>query len=97
MAKITKNKIDYIEYRKGMEGTWEIFDIAVNSKRQSGIGRSLIDDMIKDTGAKYIYAFTRESNVVARKFYNALGFTEMLMPCFYGKENAIMVTKIIYS
>jgi ribosomal protein S18 acetylase RimI-like enzyme len=85
------NDLDIIEFREGMDNTWEIFDIKVMSKRQIGVGRSLIEEMIYQVNPRIIYAFTREENLDARAFYKAVGFNEILIPNFYEDGNAIMV------
>lgn len=91
MQIIKNNDLDIIEFREGMDNTWEIFDIKVMSKRQIGVGRSLIEEMIETVNPRIIYAFTREENLDARAFYKAVGFNEILIPNFYQEGNAIMV------
>lgn len=97
--KITKNKVDYLVYRKGQEHTLEIYDIAVRSERGKGIGRSMVEEMIEKENPRIVYAFTRKTNEIAREFYKALGFTELKVMNFYPDGPAIMVIyeNILYS
>lgn len=89
---ITKNNdLDIIEFREGMDNTWEIFDIKVTSTRRKGIGSSLVKEMIETVNPRIVYAFTREKNELARAFYTSLGFKDILIPNFYEEGNAIMV------
>lgn len=97
--KITKNKVDYLVYRKGKEHTIELFDIAVRSERGKGIGKSMINELIEKENPRIVYGFTRKSNEIARAFYKALGFTELKVMNFYPDGLAIMVIyeNILYS
>jgi ribosomal protein S18 acetylase RimI-like enzyme len=88
MQKITKNKVDYLVYRIGMAGTVEIFDIAVKSERQKGIGRELVQTLIAKTNPKRVYAFCRSTNESAHKFYDRLGFIGYDLPNFYEDGDA---------
>ena len=95
---IRKNKIDFLVYREGKGGTAELFDIAVMSNRQVGIGRSLIEEMenrCRERGVSRIYAFVRVENGLARVFYKKMGFTEVFLDNFYPDGGAVIVTKII--
>lgn len=67
---------DFLVYREGMGGTVELFDIAVMSERGKGIGRKLVNSLIRRVQGEYleIFAITRISNTVAQQFYEALGF-----------------------
>lgn len=91
MQIIKNNSLDLIEYRKGMDNTLEIFDIKVCSQRRKGIGTLLVKEMIELENPRVVYAFTRDSNALARAFYKALNFKEILIPNFYEEGNAIMV------
>ena len=82
---------DYLYYREGSGGTLEIWDIAVTSKRRQGIGRELFKQLLEKENPTFVIAFTRGSNVEARAFYKALGFTETIVPKMYG-EDAYLVT-----
>lgn len=90
MQKISKNKIDYLEYRKGMADTLEIYDIAVMSERGKGIGTSLVKELIKKENPKIVYAFCRESNKLAHSFYRKFGFKGTVINNFYGEESGII-------
>jgi len=91
MQLIKNNGLDKIVFREGKENTWEIFDIKVTSARRKGIGSSLVKEMIETVNPRIVYAFTREKNELARAFYKALNFKEILIPNFYEEGNAIMV------
>ena len=84
----------YLEYREGMKGSCELFDIEVTEKRK-GLGT----EMVKELMAKYdcIYAFMIEKNHRAHKFYRSLGFERVAkLPDFYphyedaNHRNAVM-------
>lgn len=90
MQKIVVNKIDFLEYRKGMANTIEIYDIAVMSKRGVGIGTKLINQLIEKENPKIIYAFCRISNELAHRFYEKFGFKGTVVNNFYGDESAII-------
>lgn len=85
------DKKDFLEYREGMDGTVEIFDIAVGTKRGKGIGTKLINEL-KEMNYRLIYAFVRGSNLGARKFYKKNGFKEVRLPRFYSDEDAVIVS-----
>ena len=90
--RITQNNgLDFIQYRAGKDNTYEIFDIKVGSERTKGIGRELVQEMIKKANPRIIYGFTRASNENARLFYKALGFREVELKNFYENEDAIMI------
>jgi len=80
MQIIKNNGLDIIDFREGKENTWEIFDIKVTSARRKGIGSSLVKEMIETVNPRIVYAFTREKNELARAFYKALNFKEILIP-----------------
>ncbi len=70
---------DFLSYRIGSGlHCVEIFDIQVGSERGVGKGRKLInlliDRVLRMNDVHHIYAMTRETNEIARKFYEALGF-----------------------
>lgn len=89
MKSITRNKKkDYLYYREGQNNTVEIYDIAVNSERNKGIGSEMISEL--KLQGKNIYAFVRESNANARRFYMKNNFTLILIKAFYPDENAYM-------
>lgn len=88
--KITRNKIDILEYRKGQNNTTEIFDLVVNTQRSRGTGTEMINELKKKVGGN-IYAFMRASNNQAHKFYVRNGFTPIRIPNFYPDESAYMM------
>ncbi len=70
---------DFITFRQGHGRLVEIADIAVGSKRRSGIGTALISTMLVKVKQMWpdtamVYAITRVSNTVAHEFYESLGF-----------------------
>lgn len=69
---------DFLRYRWGSGGTIEIYDIAVNSERGVGKGRRLVNLLVERVSTKthLIFAITRQSNRIARQFYEAVGFSE---------------------
>lgn len=84
---------DYLIYRIGMGGSVEIFDIAVNSERRTGIGRAMVEKLKELFPEHTIFAFARAQNSIARDFYNALGFYPTMVPDFYhdnGGKHAIL-------
>lgn len=89
--KIVLNDTDYLVWRDAGGGTVEIFDIAVKSKREVGVGRQLLELLKKETEAQRISAITRESNHVAHLFYEKTGFGLCAkLPRFYPDEDARM-------
>jgi len=90
---IRLNEVDFLNYRNGSGDTIEIYDILVNSERGKGIGTNLLNILKEREPNKVIFAFTRESNTLARAFYRKNGFQETLIPNFYP-ENSIM--EILY-
>lgn len=78
---------DYLYYRPGSGDSVEIFDIAVKTERRLGVGRSMVAELRKKFPHSVIYAITRESNLVARQFYSALGGVEAKLPGLYLDEN----------
>lgn len=74
---------DFLVYREGSGKSVEIFDIQVGTERGIGLGRQLINELlrrIRDTSEwKYknislVYAITRESSHIAKQFYYKVGF-----------------------
>lgn len=96
-VRITLNDTDYLEYRDASGGTIELYDIAVMSERQRGIGKQLIQMMLDREKPRFVYGFTRISNNIARIFYQKQGYAEILVPSMYAEEDAIMVCKSITS
>lgn len=91
MPKIKINKIDVLEYREGSGETVEIFDIKVMSERKIGNGTKLFMKLL-ELNPRFVYAFTREGNTIARAFYKKLGFREQKIKKMYKDENAILIT-----
>ena len=80
----------------------EIARIAVEeSKRHSGIAKSLLDAMIcnlQQKGIRRILLDVRESNTVARKFYEKYGFSQDgIRKNYYEspQEHAILMSKLV--
>jgi ribosomal protein S18 acetylase RimI-like enzyme len=88
LNKITRNKEDYLLWKEDRGGAIEIVDIAVYSERERGIGRSMVQELV-DKG-KTIYAFSRQDNVVALRFYTALGFRQVKIINFYDDGHAFL-------
>jgi ribosomal protein S18 acetylase RimI-like enzyme len=80
----------FLVYRLAPGRTAEIVDIAVaNTARRTGVGRSLFQAMLAKLPPEHevIYAFTRASNHIARRWYRALGFRGTFVPNFYGDDD----------
>jgi [ribosomal protein S18]-alanine N-acetyltransferase len=64
----------------GLDG-WEIENVVVdNSRRRSGIGTALVDELLREAAHRAVPAIlleVRESNVVARRVYEKIGFSEV--------------------
>ena len=89
---------DYVKWRIGMAGTAELFDIAVNTERGIGIGTRLVEiliDQLHDLNIHTLYAFCRDDNEEAIKFYKKLGFTVSVVHKFYKSGNAVLVVKYL--
>ena len=80
-----------MDYRPGSGASFEISEISVpNECRRTGIGRAMVDKLIKvceETGISRIYAITRAENRIAQEFYEALNFRSILLYDFYGVRN----------
>lgn len=75
-------------YRDGQDDTAEIFDIFVEEGyRGRGVGRELVDRLFAEF--RSVFAFTRETNEGAMRFYRALGFSEVRVPGFYRGMDAL--------
>lgn len=81
---------DFLEYRNGSGRTIEITDIAVTTERRTGIGRRLVHELIdrsKRSNVNLIWAITRDENLIAQEFYEALGFRVVgVLRNFYQDE-----------
>lgn len=92
-VRVIENAGGRLAYRKGSGGTVEILDIVVSARR-TGYGRRLIQRLVDGHGVPIrLWAFTRESNGIARDFYKALGFRESIVPAFYQEEAAVLVAR----
>lgn len=77
-----------------------LLSIAVHpSERRKSIGRSLINrifKILKNEGVTTIRLEVRRNNLIARKFYEKLGFKSAhTIPSYYGEEDAIVYLKEI--
>lgn len=61
----------FLDYRYGMRGTCELFDIEVKEKRK-GLGTELLNELKEK--ADVIYCFMIEKNRRAKYFYQKNGF-----------------------
>lgn len=84
-------KDDFLVYRDGSGGTVEIFDIQAMSKRRTGIGRKLVERLLKRLPEEtVVFAITRVENEVAQQFYEALRFdTVNPLRRFYGINRGV--------
>jgi ribosomal protein S18 acetylase RimI-like enzyme len=68
----------FLVWRAGSGRTVEIFDIAVpNEYRRQGHGRTMVNklvDRLMPTNVVLLWAITRSDNVIAKQFYEELGF-----------------------
>ena len=73
------------ELRTGLVA--ECIDVVVDDRRQ-GVGSSLVTEMcrmLRTSGVRTVYAWTRASNVVARAFWYSCGFSHVtVVEGFYG-------------
>lgn len=90
MQRIELNKVDHLDYRQGSGKTVEIFDIAVYSERQKGVGREMFNILLEKTKATRIFAITRKENTVAQAFYSKLTFKGYDLPRFYPDGDAMI-------
>ena len=82
---------DYLVFREGSGDTIEIYDIAVNSERMKGYGRTLVEMLKLLYPTKTIWAITRKSNHGAQHFYEKLNFEVCSdLPRLYKDEDARM-------
>lgn len=86
---------DFLVWRHGSGGTVEILDIQVSSDRRKGRGRALVERLLRDvcaishSGDTRVWAITRSSNLIAQKFYEALGFDGIPLRRFYSSEKNV--------
>ena len=81
---------DFLVFQYRHDQTVEIVDIAVNSERRKGIGRSLVRQLChKLEPTLRVYAITRINNEVAHSFYESLGFCVAgVLRRFYSEDGA---------
>jgi len=77
-----------------------LLSIAVNPpERRKSVGRSLMERIfmiLKNEGVTTIRLEVRRSNLIAREFYEKLGFeSSHSIPNYYGEEDAIVYFKEI--
>lgn len=85
-----------IEVRKRICG--HLVNLAVSKKeRRKGIGKALTESILKDLsgrGISDVYLEVRTSNMIARKFYKAMGFSESgIVRNYYIWEDAIIMRR----
>lgn len=89
----------WLEYRFGPGLTMEMVNVFVDYDYQSnGIGTSMVrecEESAKSYGIKTVYAFVRQENVAAQRFYAAMGYGTIQLPDFYDDGDAVMVYKSI--
>jgi len=80
----------------------EILNVGVAPAfRRQGVGRALVERMLAalhDHGARVVYLEVRESNVIARRLYESLGFTEVARRARYYRrpvEDAVILRAAI--
>jgi ribosomal protein S18 acetylase RimI-like enzyme len=84
----------HLKYRLGLDSSVEIYDLFVDEeRRRSGIGRKLVERLLRDDHHS-VYAFTRVQNEMARAFYRAVGFREVIMPEFYRGGDAVFLHRV---
>lgn len=68
-----------------------MWDLAVTSEKRKGNGRRLFQLLLERENPRFVFGFTRQSNINARNFYKALGFTETFIPKMYEDEGAYLI------
>jgi ribosomal protein S18 acetylase RimI-like enzyme len=70
-----------------------IISIAIHPQhRRKGIGRELLQQAMKNSHLKKVWAEVRRSNQGAQAFYSKMGFQITgLVPNYYGNEDALIV------
>lgn len=89
---------DFLQYRWGSGCTVEITELQVGSERRVGKGRRLVEKLLQRIHGRthLVYAITRSSNEIAREFYIAVGFEEMVtLKNFYSEGDAVIYGKRI--
>ena len=87
------NHQDFLIYRSGGGNTIEIDDLDVNSERRTGIGRRMFEKMLSEIpyNTWMIYAITRKTNELGRKFYEGVGFKQFaILEDFYVDGDAVL-------
>lgn len=89
--------VSFITSRLTPGGVREIVDIKVMSERRKGLGRSLVERVIKNAApGTNVVAMTRRSNEIAQAFWSGIGFRKLgELSGFYGDtgEDAIVYGK----
>jgi ribosomal-protein-alanine N-acetyltransferase len=72
-----------------------IISIAVHPQhRRKGIGRELLQQAMKNSHLKKVWAEVRRSNQGAQAFYSKMGFQITgLVPNYYGNEDALIIER----
>jgi [ribosomal protein S18]-alanine N-acetyltransferase len=80
----------------------EILNLGVApAHRRQGVGRALVEHMLaalRDCGARVVYLEVRQSNVIARRLYESLGFKEVARRAHYYRrpvEDAVILRAAI--
>jgi [ribosomal protein S18]-alanine N-acetyltransferase len=80
----------------------EILNVGVApAHRRQGVGRALVEQVLaalRDHGARLVYLEVRESNVIARRLYESLGFQEVARRAHYYRrpvEDAVILRAVI--
>lgn len=95
---VIDNADGFLVHRAGSGGTVEIFDIAVTTERRKGAGRKLIQELFATLDpATRVFAITRAENLIAQKFYEALGFDGIPLRRFYSDDRRIDAVMYIRS
>tara|TARA_R110002051_G_C8682387_1_gene491966 strand:- start:210 stop:569 length:360 start_codon:yes stop_codon:yes gene_type:complete len=96
---VVQDKKVQIVYRLGPNHTCEMIDIS-SKERGKGNGTIVYQNFEKTVQEEFnirnIYAFTRESNTDAIRWYKRIGFTATIIPNMYSDEPtkaAVILTK----
>ena len=83
---------DRLLWRRCAGGAVEIVDIVVRSERGKGRGTQLINQLKQTVKTHLIFAFVRESNELAIRFYKKNGFERLgAIKDFYREESAVVM------
>lgn len=89
---------DWLEYRNGSGDTVEILDINVGSERRKGVGRLMVNTLLRRLKDEdFVWAITRINNCIAQEFYEELGFRVVgVLRNFYRRDDQTRVDAIMY-